>query len=109
MRTTNKIDNNVCVYAHYTEEGNLFYIGIGHFKRAYDHKSRNAIWRNIVRKHGDPVVVFIEQNISWQEACCLEQKLIAFYGRRDKGGLLCNNIKLLYIFALNKTKTYEHS
>lgn len=39
-------------YAHTKPDGTIFYIGKGHGNRAYDKRSRNKHWNNIVNKYG---------------------------------------------------------
>lgn len=47
------IDNkDLWVYGHYTDEGELFYIGIGTMQRAFTLKSRNAKHKIIREKYG---------------------------------------------------------
>ena len=71
-------------------DGRIFYIGIGDKKRPYDKSGRNNHWYNIVNKHDYDVIVLVK-DLSWERACELEIKMIAFYGRQDKNlGCLCN-------------------
>lgn len=71
----------------------LFYIGIGTNKRAWDFISgRNPHYRNYIKKHGEPIVDIIKENLTKEEACSLEIKLISEYGRKgiDPKGILLN-------------------
>ena len=81
------------VYLHLRKDtGEVFYVGIGQTEsRAYDTKNRkNKYWTNIYNKVGRDVEIVLE-NITWEEACQEEVKLIAFYGRKDLGkGSLVN-------------------
>ena len=80
------------VYQHRKKDtGELFYIGIGNNKRrATSTFKRSQLWHNIVNKHGLNVEI-THSDICWEEACCIEQYLISFYGRRDLGtGILIN-------------------
>lgn len=71
----------------------LFYIGIGTNKRAWDFISgRNSHYKNYIKKHGEPIVDIIKENLTKEEACSLEIKLISEYGRKgiDPKGILLN-------------------
>lgn len=84
--------NNFYVYGHFTKNSDdLFYIGKGKENRAYDFQSaRTFWWRNIANKYGVTVKLLYE-NLTEEEALCLEKKLIEKYGRRDlKTGCLVN-------------------
>lgn len=74
------------VYKHIRKDNNeVFYIGIGlnnDFKRAHSKCNRNKYWKNIVNKVGY-IVEHIKTNITWEEACNIEKKLIEQYGRKD--------------------------
>ena len=72
---------DTCLYIHTREnDGGIFYVGIGNKKRPYTKDSRSKHWHNIVKKHGYNVTIMVE-NLTWSEACELEVKMIAFYGR----------------------------
>lgn len=80
------------VYRHRRLDNNtIFYIGIGvNEKRAYQLRSRNSLWKNIVSKT-DYKVEIIAENIDYNKAKELEIFLISIYGRRDlNNGILCN-------------------
>ena len=87
-----KIDNKV-VYRHRRLDTNeIFYIGMGYLKRAYskDAAKRNQIWNRIVNKTEYKIEILAE-NLSWEDACELEEFLILLYGRIDlKTGTLVN-------------------
>ena len=70
----------------------LFYVGIGTNKRAWEFNARNKHWLNYINKYGDPVVKIIKSNLTKEEACILEQYYIKEYGRLniDEGGILLN-------------------
>jgi len=76
-----KQTNNNCLYLHTTLDNKIFYVGIGRIKRAYSKCNRNTYWHNIVNKYGYNVTILVE-SLTWEEACNLEIKMIAFYGRR---------------------------
>lgn len=80
-----------CVYTHIRlDNKQIFYVGIGNHKRAYDKSSRNNHWKHIVNKCGYSVSIVVD-DLSWQEACSWEKYLIGLYGRRDKNtGSLVN-------------------
>ena len=89
------IENNVYVYEHIRLDKNeVFYVGIGNksnFKRAFQEPNRSTFWKNIVSKSNGFKVNILFKNLSWDEACLKEIKLIALYGRKDLGlGTLVN-------------------
>jgi hypothetical protein len=72
------------IYFHYTADTNeLFYIGKGTGKRAYQKTRRNAWWKNKVAKHGFRAEI-IQMNIIEQEALMLEQDMIALNRKMGK-------------------------
>lgn len=82
------------VYQHIRLDKNeVFYVGIGSDntgKRAYKINGRTKFWMNIINKTKYNVVI-LKNNITWEEACLLEKRLIFFYGRKDLGtGSLVN-------------------
>lgn len=79
------------VYHHYRKDtGEIFYVGVGHSKRAYSKQSRNNYWHNIVNKCGYTIKI-VKQDLTWEEACKEEKRLIKLYGRKDLGlGTLVN-------------------
>ena len=80
------------IYRHTRLDNNtVFYIGIGkEVKRAYSKKGRNNYWKNIVNLCGYEVEI-LKKDLSWEDACELEQALVSWYGRNDLGlGLLVN-------------------
>jgi hypothetical protein len=80
------------VYRHTRLDTNeVFYVGIGKNKKRSNSKfSRNPYWHSIVSKAGFISEVLYE-NVSWEDACELEEFLISLYGRKDlKEGLLAN-------------------
>lgn len=80
--------NNFYVYEWYiVETGEVFYVGKGTGSRRYDKKRRNQYFLNIVNKH-DCKSRLVYSNITNEEACELERKLIA--ERWDKGEAYCN-------------------
>jgi len=70
------------VYQHTRKDnGNVFYIGIGkEEKRAYvrNGKQRNPHWHRVVSKYGYNIEI-THKDICWEEACKIEQYLIAFW------------------------------
>jgi hypothetical protein len=87
------IRRDCCVYFHIVTIGNqpvVFYVGQGlsdrpHFSR------RNRFWHNFVNKHGPYEVIIDQDGLTHEEACELERKWIAWFGRRDlKQGTLVN-------------------
>lgn len=67
-----------------------FYIGIGkEHSRAYSHKGRNKVWKNIAKQGYEVELLF--ENLTWDQACEKEKEFIALYGRKDlKTGILVN-------------------
>lgn len=76
--------------------GRVFYVGKakregrkGVFSRPYSQRHRNKFWEAVAKKHGwrvEIVGVFDKDS----DANTEERRLIAFYGKRTMGGLLCN-------------------
>ena len=88
------MENNSYVYRHKRFDKNeIFYIGIGktsNYKRAYTKHHRNIHWNNIINKTEYSVEILVN-NLSWEDACELEEFLILLYGRIDlKTGTLVN-------------------
>lgn len=84
---------NYCLYYHRDSVSNqIFYIGIGKMKRAWNFKDRNIHWKRYVKKHGYPIVEIIKENLNKNEAIELEEQLILEYGRKgyEKDGILVN-------------------
>jgi hypothetical protein len=81
------------VYSHTRlDKDEIFYIGIGSdkdYKRAYSIKGRNSYWYRLIRKVDYRVDILIN-NITWEEACKEEVRLIKQYGRKKYGGTLVN-------------------
>lgn len=87
---------DTCLYIHTRKsDGGIFYVGIGDKFRPNSKRGRNKYWKNITNKHGFEVKVLVN-NLTWDEACKLEIKMIAFYGRmipskeNNNYGCLCN-------------------
>jgi len=79
------------IYIHINPVKNeIFYIGKGYGKRAYDRNCRNNHWYNTVNKY-DYDVIIINENLTEIDAYELEKKYIKTFGRRDLGlGTLVN-------------------
>lgn len=79
------------VYAHFIPNSDTpFYVGKGTGRRYKKTDNRNKWWRYIVAKYGYESRI-LSESLSENEACELEKKLIAQYGRRDLGtGVLVN-------------------
>lgn len=68
------------VYGHYKADTNeLFYIGKGSGKRAWDKQKRNRYWKSVANKHG-LIVKILEDNLSEEDAFEKEKQLIAEVG-----------------------------
>ena len=82
------------VYSHTRLDTNeVFYIGIGsdvNYKRANSKNGRNSYWKRIANKTDYKVEILIN-DISWDDACLEETRLIKQYGRKNLNeGTLCN-------------------
>lgn len=79
------------VYVHRKlSTGEIFYVGKGKNKRAFDFSDRGSHWERTVKKHG-VVVEIVESGLQEWYALELESNLISFYGRSDLGeGFLIN-------------------
>ena len=79
------------LYQHVKVENNeVFYIGIGNDKRAYNKINRNIHWKRIVNKYEYKVEI-LSDNLTWENAQEAEIQLIKLYGRINlKTGPLCN-------------------
>lgn len=64
--------------------GEIFYVGKGHGRRAYDKSSRSKWWYKVVAKHGFVVEIYMDKLTEWY-ALELEQDMISYYGRKDQG------------------------
>lgn len=72
------------VYGHYTPDTDeLFYIGKGCDRRAWETTSRNPYWRNKVKKHGGFVVKMLAEHLEEQVAYEKEKELIEQVGRQN--------------------------
>lgn len=67
------------VYLHTKPNGEIFYVGKGNGKRAYDKTNRNKHWKRVVNKYGYNVSVFLD-NISDDKAFSVEMDLIDAIG-----------------------------
>lgn len=71
----------------------IFYVGVGYNKRAWNFKwGRSIYYLNYVKKYGTPLVDIIKKDTTENKAYLLEIKLIKKYGRKglDKDGILVN-------------------
>jgi len=106
------------VYRHLRKDtGEPFYIGRGkkpaeynslrrEYKRAYEYsgkETRSDYWKRIYNKHGRIVEILME-DLTFEESKQKEIEFIAFYGRDDKGGILCNRTD-----GGDGTEGYTHS
>jgi predicted GIY-YIG superfamily endonuclease len=82
-----------CLYFHLNPQtNNVFYIGIGTLKRAYNFKDRNNHYKGYIKKYGTPIVKIVQENLTLEEASKLEKQLILEYGRigYEENGILVN-------------------
>jgi group I intron endonuclease len=86
--------NIYCLYSHLNPVTKQpFYIGVSsNLKRPYNFSERNPIWKRYVKKHGNPIVEILYENLTKDEIHLLEQELIKKYGRKsiNPSGLLVN-------------------
>lgn len=76
------------VYEWYIKEtGEVFYVGKGTGQRRYDRQRRNKYFRNVVNKY-DCASRIVHDNLTNEESCELERKLIA--ERWESGEAYCN-------------------
>jgi hypothetical protein len=83
--------NDYYVYCHLRLDNEQpFYIGKGRKGRCYEISRRSQFWKNIYNKYGRKVI-FINENLTNEEAIQFEKFYINKYGRIDNGtGILCN-------------------
>lgn len=86
------MDKNFYTYLHKKPCGEIFYVGKGKGKRAWDKQHRNHLWQDVVLQYGY-VVEIIDNNISESQALECEQFLISEIGRLSTGGTLVNLTK----------------
>ncbi len=73
------------VYAYNRSDGTPYYIGKGKDDRAYEYHRHISVPKNKAQ------IVFLEKNLSEEEAFVKEIELIAFHGRKNNGtGILRN-------------------
>lgn len=89
------------VYGHYTNEGIIYYIGVGtilnlktnkiksKYARAYHFRNRNKYWKHVKHKHGLKVKI-LDEFYTKEESLDREKELIFMFKKRVDGGLLCN-------------------
>ena len=79
------------VYLHKKKTtGEVFYVGKGCQRRAWEFSARNRFWKSIEKAHGCVVEIYADNLQEWY-ALELEKDLILKYGRRIDGtGTLCN-------------------
>ena len=71
------------VYLHRKKTtGEVFYVGKGKGRRAWQHSDRSDYWKKVAKKHGY-FVELVQNNILEWYAFELERELISYYGRED--------------------------
>lgn len=71
----------------------IFYVGLGLNRRAWDrNRGRNQHWINYIKKHGNPIVEIIHDNLTLEQAISKEQYYVKLYGRigYEDNGVLVN-------------------
>lgn len=88
-----------CVYGHYKDSGEPFYIGIsGNRERPYNLEDRTDLHKRIANKYGCTVKILAD-NLTMEEAVTIESELILSIGR------ICTKTGPLANF---KAHHYEH-
>lgn len=91
------MEDKYYIYAHTIKShgcerpfGQIFYIGRGFERRAYNKSSRTAYWKRIVNKYGYNVH-FFETELTEEQVILAEKRYIKAIGREDLGqGTLIN-------------------
>jgi hypothetical protein len=84
----NDMDNKFYTYVHKKmDTGEVFYVGKGINKRAWDTLHRNKFWQNVVKKHG-----FTAEIVSYwdSEQDALNQEVELISKHKATGAKLCN-------------------
>ena len=71
----------------------IFYVGLGLDRRAWDKgRGRNKHWINYIKKHGNPIVEIVHNDLTLEQAADKEQQYIKLYGRAgyEENGILVN-------------------
>ena len=76
------MEKKYVIYRHLKPNGEVFYIGIGSEKRAYQKNPRSDFCKRVVSIHGYEVQI-LKSDLLWKDACELEKLLISWYGRRN--------------------------
>mgnify|MGYP000981645595 CR=1 FL=1 len=86
--------NTYYIYFHRNPNTNdVFYVGLGLDRRAWDRsRGRNQHWINYVKKHGNPIVEIVHNDLTLEQATNKEQYYIKIYGRigYEENGILVN-------------------
>ena len=83
------MNTNYYVYIHVLENNTPFYVGIGQNNRAFDLSGRTQAWKKYYTDKCKYAIV--EENLTLEDACIIEQNLIKKYGRLcDNTGTLVN-------------------
>lgn len=81
------------VYAWY-HNNEIFYVGIGNRRRRHKTTGRNQHCLNKrakAKREGTFKISILFENLSWEQACQIEQELISEFGRKDnRTGILTN-------------------
>jgi hypothetical protein len=83
------LSNEFYVYIHRKLNGEVFYVGKGSKRRAFDKWGRSPHWNHLVEKYGHEVEI-LYKGLSEQDAFRIEEELIDILKHFRKGGTLIN-------------------
>ena len=61
------MEKKYVIYRHLKPNGEVFYIGIGSEKRAYQKNPRSDFWKRVVSIHGYEVQI-LKSDLTWEDA-----------------------------------------
>lgn len=103
--------NNYYVYTHEDIDGNVFYIGKGKKKRAWEKQHRSKVWKDKVKSIGTYEIKIPYDNLSQDEALDCEAMLIELHGIENLVNIKKETPKekrgTLYYKILQQAKDYK--